>query len=313
MRVTNDLSVLDEPLPYPVVALGVFDGVHLGHQSILQILRERAADFDGTPVMLSFSPHPQKIIAPQTAPALLQTRTQKQELLRKLGIEVLVELPFTRRLSLLSPHEFVLQNLVRHRIREIHVGSNFRFGHRRSGDFALLRKIGEEHDFRVFETPVLVVRRLRVSSTRIRAFLLGGQVSMASRLLGRPYEVQGTVVRGAQRGRKLGFPTANLRPQNELIPAPGVYVTRTRVNGDLFDSVTNIGYRPTVEANSALSVETHLLDVEADLYGKSMSIEFCCRIRDEHRYSGIQELQERINKDVSRARSFFARQVRESR
>ncbi len=307
MRITSDLSALDKKLPYPVVAIGVFDGLHLGHRSILEILHKRAEAFTGTRILLSFTPHPQKIIAPQTAPLLLQTREQKQELLRELGVEVLVELPFNRRLSLLSPAQFVEQNLARHGIREIHVGSNFRFGHRRSGDFNLLHELGTRHSYQVFECPVLEVRRLRVSSTRIRNFLRAGRVSMAARLLGRPYQIRGTVVRGARRGKKLGFPTANLSSLNELIPAPGVYVTRSRINGECFDSVTNIGYRPTLESNAAVTIETHLLGVDADLYGKAMSLEFCCRIRGERRFPGVKELQARIGIDIERAKRFLGR------
>ena len=305
MRITSDLSAIDRKLPYPIVAIGVFDGLHLGHQSILEILRERAEQFAGTTVLLSFTPHPQKIIAPQSSPLLLQTCEQKQELLRQLGVDVLVELPFNRRLSLLSPVEFVEQNLVRHGIREIHVGSNFRFGHRRSGDFDLLNELGARHSYQVFECPILEVRRLRVSSTRVRNFLLAGRVSMAGRLLGRPYQVRGTVVRGACRGRELGFPTANLKPLNELIPGRGVYVTRARINGEYFDSVTNIGYRPTLESNSSLTVETHLLGVDADLYGKAMSLEFCCHIRGERQFSGVGELKTRIGKDIEWAKRYF--------
>lgn len=307
MRVTHDLSTLDTQLPYPVLAIGVFDGVHLGHQSILCTLRERAKRFRGTPVLLSFHPHPQKVISPQNAPPLLQTRRQKHEILEAQGVEVLMELGFTRKLSLLSPEEFVEQMLVRHRIREIHVGSNFRFGHRRRGDFALLKALGARHSYEVFETPILEVRHLRVSSTRIRNFLRAGRVSQAGRLLGRCYEIRGTVVQGARRGRQLGFPTANLKSQNELIPAPGVYVTRARVNRGWHCSVTNIGYRPTVESNSALTVETHLLNWDEDLYGKEMAVEFWARIRGERRFPGFDALRSQIARDVAHAKWVFSK------
>ncbi len=309
MLIVEDLGHLPRPLEHPILAIGVFDGVHVGHQAILRRLRERASERRGTAVVMTFSPHPQKVIRPDHAPLLIQTEAQKEEMLRAMGLEVAVRLPFTRRLSLFSPLEFVREILARHGVREIHVGSNFRFGHRRSGDFDTLRELGGEYGFEVYKTEPVCFRGSRVSSTRVRSALAEGQVGQARRLLGRPYEMRGTVVRGAGRGAGLGFATANLQAENELIPAVGVYTTRTRVNGDQHPSVTNIGYRPTVAGERPASpvVETHILDYHGDLYGKGMSLEFYRRIRPEMKFAGLPELVERIAVDTRRTRIFWRR------
>ncbi len=309
MRTIEELEDWPRDLPHPVMTIGVFDGVHRGHQTILRTVLERARHTGGTSLVLSFDPHPQKVIRPAEAPRLLQTREQKAELLDRLGVDYLIRLPFTRRLSLLDPEQFARQILHHHGIREIWVGGNFRFGHRRSGDFRTLQQLGEKLGFTVREVPPVQVRGFRVSSTLIRRALEEGRASLARHLLGRAYEVRGMVVRGEARGAGLGFPTANLHPENELIPARGVYRTRVRVHGAAYDSVTNIGVRPTLEQRSPEQpvIETHLLGYRGDLYGQPLALEFWQHARAERKFASVEELKEQIGKDVRRARRYFAR------
>jgi riboflavin kinase/FMN adenylyltransferase len=263
MQIVSSIRNLPDPLAYPVMAIGVFDGVHCGHQKILRQIVNRAQRQDGTAVLLSFDPHPQKVISSGDAPALIQTPRQRYDLLAELGVHILVRLPFTRRLSLMKPEDFAKQVLLRMGIREIHVGSNFRFGHRRSGDFSALRILGQTLGFDVHRIGRVLFRGERISSTRIRSLIKDGRVALAKRLLGRPYQIQGTVVRGAGKGKQIGFPTANLESENELAPATGVYATRALLNGKSYVGATNVGYRPTVYAESETTptIETKYREV----------------------------------------------------
>lgn len=307
MRIYDSIEEFPKDLPYPVMAIGVFDGVHRGHQAILRRLVERAREKAGTSVILSFHPHPQKVISPADAPLLLQTPRQKEAILESLQIDVLIKLPFNRRFSLLSPREFAHDILFKQGIREIYVGSNFRFGHRRSGDFDTLKRLGQEFGFEVYETEVVCFRGTRVSSTRIREVLRQGRVALARRLLCRPYQIRGTVVRGSGRGRDLGFPTANLHPENELIPATGIYATRVRVNGNRLVGATSIGYRPTFP--QALPhvpvVETYILDFKGDIYGQALQLDFWFRLRGEKRFDSLEALVEKMNADIARIRRYW--------
>ncbi len=307
MQIIEDLAEFPQSLSYPVMAIGVFDGVHLGHQLILQRLTERAKKKEGTSVILTFTPHPQKIISPARAPLLLQTRQQKEKILEGLGVDIMLRLPFTRRLSLYSPPEFAREILHDHGIREIHVGSNFRFGHQRSGDIGALRTLGEEYRFKVHEIDPVYHRETRISSSYIRNLLTAGRVTLARHLLGRPYQVEGTVVRGSGKGAQLSFPTANLDLENELVPASGVYVTRAHLNGKTYPAVTNIGVRPTLpgQATDKPVVEPHLLDFEENIYGKQMKLNLCFRLRAEKKFDGVEDLKRQIGKDVARARRYM--------
>lgn len=307
MQIVRSIRDLPTPLPYPVMAIGVFDGVHCGHQKILHQIVKRARQHNGRALLLSFDPHPQKIISSGDAPPLLQTPRQRYDLLSDLGVHVLLKLPFTRRLSLMKPEEFAREILVKLGVREIHVGSNFRFGHRRSGDFSVLRQLGQKLGFDVHRTARVLFRGERISSTRIRNLISEGRVTLVKRLLGRPYQIQGTVVRGAGKGKEIGFPTANLESENELAPATGVYCTRTRFNGQSYVGATNVGYRPTVYADTETTptIETHLLDFEGNLYGKPIQLEFCVRLRGERKYESVDALEKQIQLDIERCRKYM--------
>ena len=305
MQIIDDLKALPPGSPYPVAAIGVFDGLHLGHQAIVRRVVERAREMNGTGILLTFSPHPQKIISPADAPSLLQLPVQKHRLLKEMGLDLLVRFPFSRQVSRFSPERFVRDVLGSHGVKEIHVGSNFRFGYGRAGDFHTLESLGRRFGFDVHSIDSVRFRGQRVSSTVVRKLLGQGRVALCRRLLNRPYQILGTVVRGSGRGSDLGFPTANLQPASELIPATGVYVTRATVNGAVFVGATNVGYRPTLgEPADKLVVETYLLDADCDLYGEFMTLDFWHRLRSEKRFPNLDALKRQLGFDVRMARKY---------
>lgn len=291
------------------VAIGNFDGIHLGHQSILRAAVARAGDTDAVATVLTFDPSPQKILRPETAPLRLSTQDQRLRVFADLHIEAAVVLPFTHELSRLSPQEFVDQILVRDlRVRAVFVGENFRFGHKQSGDASLLRQLGTQRGFDVVVVPQVVHDGQTVSSTLIRSEIAAGKVTRAARLLGRPFVLTGKVVPGTGTGRRFTFPTLNLAPEQELLPARGVYITRTLLEGESRSrgSVTNIGVRPTFNGSS-VSVETHILEPIPEISPGRIEVQFWKRLRDEKKFSGPDELRAQIARDIATARKFFTR------
>ena len=292
--------------PSPAVAIGNFDGVHRGHGALIGAAT-RARPEPGSVVALTFDPHPARLIVPDRAPTTLTTLEQKTELLEALGVERLAVLPFTRALSLMSPEEFVDRVLVGAlEAKSVIVGENFRFGRDRAGDVGRLVALGagEGFDVEVVE-PVLHEGR-RISSSRIRAALERGAVEEAQALLGHPFFIDGPVVEGERRGRTLGFPTANLQTENETLPSAGVYAVRCGLpGGGWVPGVANLGSRPTF-GGARPSVEAHLLDFDADLYGARLRLEFQARLRAEEKFPGPEALVEQIRKDVDRARELMA-------
>ena len=292
-----------------VLAVGNFDGLHLGHQAILRATVERALETNAVSTALTFDPPPLKILRPESAPPRISTNTQRIEWCSNEGLETAVVMPFTVELSRLAPEDFVEQILVGElRVATILVGENFRFGHRQSGTVKLLRELGERLGFEVVIVPPVVFRGEIVSSTIIRREIAEGDVSHAGRLLGRPFVLTGAVVSGTGMGSKFTFPTLNLVPEQELLPARGVYITRTCFPGDSRShrSVTNIGMRPTFNGNS-LTVETHLLDFSGQIPAKRMEVRFWKRLRPEKKFSGPEELRRQIARDMESANRFFNR------
>jgi phosphoribosyl 1,2-cyclic phosphate phosphodiesterase len=292
-----------------VLAIGSFDGIHLGHQAVLRSTVERARALKAVATVLTFDPSPRKVLRPETAPPHLSTMEQRLDCFKAMGLEAVVVLPFTLELSRLSPEEFVLQILVRNlRIKAVFVGEDFRFGHRQAGDVKLLRELGTEHGFEVAVLPPVVYRGEVVSSTLIRREVADGDVSHAARLLGRPFALSGEIITGTGTGRRFTFPTLNLVAEQGLLPGRGVYITRTCLNREEHShrSVTNIGMRPTFDG-SALSVETHLLDVQLPATPKRMEVRFWKRLRDEKKFSGPEELRAQIARDIASANKFFSR------
>jgi len=309
MTVIYRLEELIPEYPAPVVTIGNFDGVHLGHQDLMRELMARAARINGTPVVMTFHPHPLQVLAPNNAPLQIQTLNQKIATIETLGIPLVVIIPFDLTLAQMSARGFALQVIwERLRPKEIYVGPNFAFGNRRQGSFNLLKEIGEEKGFLAAKIHQVQFRDSRVSSTGIRQALISGQVGLARRLLGRPFALEGEIIHGTGLGSRLQVPTANLRSPNELIPRRGVYVTMLNLEGRRYKGVTNIGFRPTVDTDegASLSIETHVLDFEQDIYGKQVALDFLVRLRDERRFSGRQALIEQIRKDIANARRYFA-------
>ena len=292
----------------PVVAtIGNFDGVHLGHQKIIESVARAAASRSAPSLLITFEPHPLAVVAPTRRPKLLQTRRQKLETLQGTGIDGVLILPFDREMAALDGAEFFDRYLgERLRFASIHVGRNFRFGHARGGDVRLLESVGAAQGFSVVSVPPVEVEGETVSSSAVRTAVEDGDVARAQRFLGRPFAVTGEVVRGAGRGRSLDFPTANVAVENEMIPRRGVYVTETLALAFRYPSVTNVGVRPTFGGTS-LIVESHLIDADEDLYGERVEVRFLARLRDEMTFEGPTQLADQIARDRAAATSFFSR------
>jgi riboflavin kinase / FMN adenylyltransferase len=292
--------------PEPAVTVGNFDGVHLGHQSLAAETVRQARARGGTAVALTFDPHPSRVLSPDRAPATLMTLGQREEALGALGIDRLAVLPFTFELSREEAPDFarkVLHDALGARV--VVVGEGFRFGRGREGDLAGLARLGGTLGFEVVGTAPVIHEGAPISSTRIREALARGAVRAARLMLGRRFFVDGTVVRGVGRGRTIGLPTANLEVVNETLPARGVYAAwcleRPDAGAPRRPAVVNIGHRPTFGAG-ALAVEAHLLDFDADLYGRALRVEFEERLREERAFSGPEALLRQVREDIGRAR-----------
>lgn len=307
MEIFRSLDAVPPLLSRTVLAIGNFDGVHRGHQAILCEVRERAANFGAKSVAVTFDPHPVRVLRPEQAPKLITPLPQKLELLAATGIDSTVVIPFTPEFSRLSALEFVRDVLLGslHAV-EVHEGDNFRFGHNASAGPAELSRLGSELGFAVVAQPALYVRGIQVSSSHIRRRIADGDMSTARALLGRPFSIRSTPVRGRGIGARLTVPTINLAPYNELLPATGVYVTRMKIGSETFNSVTNAGHRPTF-GDGAYAIESHLLDFrEVDL-APDTSLELCflSRIRAERRFDSPVALKEQILRDAAHARRYF--------
>ncbi len=300
----------DDPRPMrwhqPVLALGNFDGLHRGHLKIVERVVRTAAERSATPLVLTFDPHPTRVVRPDKAPPLLMTMAQKIEALGEARVQGLAVVRFTPQIAAWDPETFVHLVLGEWlRVSEVWVGANFLFGHDRAGNYSTLRVLGARYGFRAEKIDPVRYKEFVVSSTRVRRLISEGRVDEAATLLGRHYFMDGTVVHGLQRGRLLGFPTANLDSENELTPPNGVYATLATLDGIVYPSVTNVGVRPTFHQPSATVVETHLLDMERDLYGARLRVSFLQRIRDERTFDGVDALKAQITADCHRARALF--------
>lgn len=302
----------DDPRPTawgrPVLALGNFDGVHRGHRAILDHVCEVAAARHTTPVVLTFDPHPPRIVRPDRAPALLMTLPQKVEALGAAGMAGVAVVRFTPEVARWEPETFVRRILVEWlHVSEVWVGANFLFGRDRAGNFAFLRASGATHDFTAEQIDPVRYKDFVVSSTRIRRLVSEGRVDEAAALMGHLYALDGTVVHGAARGRTLGFPTANLETANEVLLPHGVYATTATIDGVVHAAITNVGVRPTVDASGRRSIETHIFDLDRDLYGAALRLSFVQRIRDEVRFASVEALRAQIDADCAAARLLFSR------
>lgn len=293
-----------------VVTVGTFDGVHVGHREIMRTVVARARARGTRAVVYTFDPHPRKVLQAGDAPGLLTTLEQKLELLGALGIERTVIEPFDAAFSRIPPEVFFRDVLdARLRPAEVYVGFNFRFGHHREGSKGTLTELGPRLGIEVTIVPEVTVEGEPVSSTRIRRLLAAGEVEHAARLLGRPYAVRGRVATGDRRGRTLGFPTANLEPENEVLPELGVYAGRVRFldpgeppAGSELAAVTNVGRRPTFDSGDRIVAESPLLDFVGDVYGRRVEVSFTDRLRAEQRFPGVDALKAQIARDAAEAR-----------
>ncbi len=305
MILLTDLNRIP-PLTDPVIlTIGNFDGLHRGHKRILRKVISRAREEGGTSVVVTFEPHPLKVLYPERAPQLIQTLSQKRDIVAHLGVQVLLEIPFTKEFGQVLAEGFVRLLAERLSPREIYIGDDFRFGYQRAGDITFLRSLGDELGYAAAAFSKLKVDGAEVSSSQIRKFLLAGEMEKAVRLLGRPYIIEGVVEHGDGRGRTLGFPTANLSIENELIPAHGVYVVAVDV-GDprLLPAVANLGVRPTF-GEGRVTVEVHLLEGGGELYGRRIRCLFFRFLRQEQKFPSPETLREAIARDVQTARDFF--------
>lgn len=305
MKVVSDLSdaALNEP---SVISIGNFDGLHLGHQSILRKVVERARGLRVRPAVLTFAPHPVRVLAPDVAPRLISTLPQKIRLLESAGIELLFIAKFDMSFAARTPEAFIQSYVVDGlRAKALCVGSNFTFGHRQAGTIETLKQW--HHEFEVIEVPSVSTRGIVVSSTQIRQRIQEGKVSQACRLLGRWFELEGRIVPGAGRGRSVTVPTLNLAPENELVPHQGVYITRTEMDrGPWTDSITNVGTRPTF-GGGAQTIETFVLQGSVPSETATSRLQFLRRLRDERQFDSPELLREQIGRDVQSALKFFRR------
>lgn len=306
MNVISDLKDLPGPLRNPVLTIGNFDGVHKGHLALFDKVKARARALDGQSAVMTFEPHPIKFLKSGNGPPLITPIGQKLQLISNAGIDIIFCMPFNREFASISAEEFVQDVLVQKiGVRELIVGYDYTFGHKRQGNITLLRQMGAELGFEVHLVEPIRIDQKLVSSTSIRELVQNGDLSEARELLGRDYQIAGTVITGRDRGGKLlGYPTANLKLIDELIPKGGVYAVTVMVNDKIHYGVTNIGYNPTFDDNT-LSVETHLIDFSGDLVGKTIKVNFLQRLREEKRFRSVDELSDQIARDIQQAMRVF--------
>ena len=310
MKVFYGLHSLRRPLRRPIVTIGAFDGIHKAHQFILRRIIRRAKSLGGTSVLLTFDPHPSKVLHPERPFSALTCIEHRLHLLSRLGLDTCVVLKFTRRFSLLSADTFIQKVLVRKLgVRELWIGFDYVFGKNREGNSRLLREYGKRYGFKVLKIPEMKFLGRRTSSTQIRKLIAEGELRKASLFLGRPYSLYGKVVRGSGRGHRLGYPTANLKPYHEAIPPKGVYAVKVFLSSGEkgYLGILNIGNRPTFHEHKAVTIEVHLLDFQGDLYGRKIEVSFLKRLRPERRFVDEKALVSQIRRDEEAARSNSSR------
>ena len=291
----------------PVLTLGNFDGVHLGHQKAMDLVKVRAKALSCPAVALTFEPHPVSVLRSEKAPKRILTPALKQQVIGEMDLDLLVIVHFTKEFSRVGPEEFVEQVLVEKlRVRELVLGENFRFGRGRSGDLDALRKLGERYGFVVHQLEASIHKGAMISSSRIRETLRGGQVDEAGAMLGRPFFVEGEVIEGDGRGRLMGFPTANIKMDGDLLLDDGVYVTDAVIDAgnDRFAGMTHVGRRPTFGLEERM-VETHLFDFDRQIYGAKVRLYFHCRVRGTVAFDSAEALKQQLERDREAARAFF--------
>ncbi len=313
MEVVRGVAEFSRRPVRPVLTIGNFDGLHVGHQKILDTVIDRARQLDGESVLYTFDPHPRKVLQGDAGPKLLTTTEQKLEILEAIGLDWVVLQPFDREFARTPPERFIDEQIDRGiGPVEVYVGYDFHFGRDREGSMRLLTEQGPHRGFSVTIIPEVTVGDRDVNSTRIRGLIADGSVEEAAELLGRPYCVRGPVVEGMKRGRGMGFPTANLEPHNEILPGAGVYAGHVRgidgpIAGRRLGAVTNVGFRPTFDDGRDLVAEAHVIDFSGDLYGGVVELSFETMLRPEQKFDSVDALRARIRQDVEDARAWLSR------
>ena len=294
-----------ERFPNPVLTIGNYDGIHTGHKKIIERVKEEARLINGTPMLMTFYPHPVSVVKPDKILCLITPLNVRKRLIEESGIDVLLVLPFNEEFRLLTPQEFVENILVNKLgIKGLIVGYDFKFGRGGKGDTELLRQLSGTYGFFFEVVEAITLDGEKIGRNRIRKLIMEGDVKKAERFLGRPHMLEGKIVHGDGRGAGIGFPTINLKTDYELIPKDGVYISEVEINGKMLPSVTNIGYNPTFDAKK-LSVETHILDYSGDLYGADLTLYFHERIRGEIKFDGVDALKNQIDMDIKDAKEYF--------
>lgn len=309
MKIIDNIENIEKPFTNAVVTIGNFDGVHIGHQSLFHEVVLKAASLKGTSVAMTFDPHPLRVLTNHRHPPLITLNEQKTELIASTELDVLIVVPFTQEFATISARDFVSELLVKRiGMRAVIVGPDYSFGKNREGDIGLLKDLGRQLGFEVVLADWIKSTHRnegRISSTRIRELVASGDIEKAQKLLGRNYQIRGTVVNGRNRGGKLlGFPTANLALQDELCPKAGIYAVTVEWKGLLHQGVANIGYSPTFD-DHLFTVEVHILDFHQDIYGQKIKINFLKRIRDEIKFDNLTSLSDQIRNDIAVARKLF--------
>jgi len=313
LKIIHDINQFPK-LDYPVVTIGRFDGVHIGHKKLLERLKNIAKVNLGQTVIITFNPSPEEVLysSEDKKVRLLNIQHEKEDLLQNLGIDYLLVIPFTEDFSKITSEDFIHDYLVdKIHLKELVVGFSHNFGYGREGDFLLLNALGKKYNFRVNEIPMEDIQKRNITAVKIRKFLKDGLIKEANELLGYPYSISGLVIQGNQIGRTIGFPTANIDVKdtykNKLIPKQGVYAVLIRCKENTYKGMANIGFRPTLKIEKhELSTEVHIFNFSTEIYGKNLTIYFIKRIRDEVKFDGLQQLKEQLAKDESRSLQILA-------
>jgi riboflavin kinase/FMN adenylyltransferase len=308
MQVARTFVELSKDFQNVHLAIGVFDGVHLGHQRVIGQARDDARAAGGMSIVLTFDPHPMRVLQPDKAPQLLTGTEHKLGLIEKLGVDACLLLTFDKAFSLMPPEQFI-ETVARKigQLQEICVGTRFRFGHSRAGDVRLMETLAPKYGFVAKEIKSVMLDHEMISSTAIRQHVLGSRLDRAAAMLGRQFSVLGTVESGDHRGHELGFPTANLNPHNEVLPPDGVYAARAVIGRETLGGVANIGVRPTFDDHpSQRMLEVHLLDFNREIYGCDLEVQFLQKLRDEQKFASVEALKTQIAADIQAARKLLS-------
>ena len=310
MKIFDRLENIQQPFDNAVITIGNFDGVHIGHQALFHEVIEKADAIGGTSTAMTFEPHPMRVLKQNNHPPLITLYEQKKELIERSGIDVLICVPFTKEFAALTAEEFIKDLLIKKiGMKAIIVGEDYTFGKNREGNLALLQSYAAQMNYEVIVAEWIKATRNapdRISSTRVRDLVMAGEIETARKMLGRHYQIRGLVVKGRDRGGKLlGIPTANINLQDELCPKTGIYAVTVEYRQYYYRGVANIGYSPTFSDNE-FTVEVHIFDFDENIYGQKIRVNFIKRIRDEKKFSGIDELKHQIHQDIKAARKILA-------